>query len=219
MIRSGRCGCKTGTRNLAPAYLPCLRCRVYRLAIVMLLTFAGGARADERDPFLGDLECDPLPFANGGYGCQLGARPPQLHGLRISVAQFSLHVPDVVSQLGGNDGFDLQVRPGSGAAYFLYYFAKPGHDGFTVGGSIRYLRLRYEHDDEPGLHTDVSEISPEAIAGYQWHPFHNGFYLQPWVAFGVVLHRSGKAVVGAHEYDELPISPFFTVNIGWELAL
>lgn len=180
------------------------------LAIAMLL--AGTARAD---PTV-HAEVDPLPFANGGYGGQLGVRHPALHGVRLAIASFSLHVPDLLSQLG-NDGFDLRVRP-SGALYALYYL-RPGRDGFAVGGSLRYLRLRYEHDDVPGVRAETSEISPELIVGYQWHPFHDGFYLQPWLALGVTLHRSGEPIVGDREYDPMPISPFFTINIGYEHAL
>ncbi len=165
-------------------------------------------------------EIDPLPFVNGGYGAQVGIRDPAFHGLRFAIASFALHEPDLVSQIG-NAGFDLRVRP-SGALYILYYLKPPGRDGFSIGGSVRYLRLRYEHDDFPGYFVDVAEISPEAIIGYQWHPFHNGFYLQPWLALGVVLVHSGKPTLGYPDakktYDEMPISPFFTVNIGWEVT-
>lgn len=163
-------------------------------------------------------ELDPLTFANGGYGGQLGIRHPALHGVRLAVASFSLHVPDALARLGGNDGFDLRVRP-SGALYALYYLRAAGHDGLAIGASLRYLRLRYEHDDVPGQRADVTELSPEAIIGYQWHPFHNAFYLQPWLALGVTVSRRGEAIVGDKHYDELPIQPFFTINIGWEQRL
>src|SRR5205823_13266081 len=143
-----------------------------------------------------------------------GIRHAALHGVRIALASFALDVPDVVSQIG-NDGFHLRVRP-SGALYVLYYVEPPGHDGFSFGGSMQYLRLRYTDDAAPSEHADVGELSPQAIVGYQWHPFHNGFYLQPWLALGVALTHDGSAVVGGHRYDELPISPFFTVNIGYE---
>ena len=96
---------------------------------------------------------------------------------------------------------------------------RPSRDGFAVGGSVRYLRIRYEHDDFPNETTDVTEISPEAIVGYQWHPLHGRFYLQPWLALGVALSHSARATVGTHTYHELPVSPFFTVNIGWEQRL
>src|SRR5205823_1416113 len=83
------------------------------------------------------------------------------------------------------------------AIYILYYRSPPGHDGFAFGGSVRFLRLRYEHDDVPGEHADVQEISPELIVGYQWHPFHAGlqpgFYAQPWIALGAVLAKAGSA--------------------------
>lgn len=190
------------------------------LALALAAAGASQAHADNRGDGRVRLfsELDPLTFANLGYGVQVGVRHPALRGLRLAVASFSLHVPDVISQLGGNDGFDLRVRP-SAALYALYYFAPPGRDGFTVGGSLRYLRLRYQHEDVPGVETTVGEVSPEVIVGYQWHPFHNGFYLQPWFALGVVVSHDGEPTVGTHTYDELPVSPFFTVNVGWELAL
>jgi len=192
---------------------------IARVAIALALALAiapAAARADQT-PTLVHAEVDPLPFANRGYGAQLGIRPAALRGVRVAIASFSLHVPDLLSQIG-NDGFDERVRP-SGAIYILYYRSPPRHDGWSFGGSLRYLRLRFEHDDFPNMRAELTEISPEAIVGYQWHPFHNGFYLQPWLALGIVLHRSGEPKVGDRTYDELPISPFFTVNIGWERGL
>jgi hypothetical protein len=130
-------------------------------------------------------------------------------------------VPDPVAELGGNDGFDIEVRP-SGAIYVLYYLRPAGQNGFAFGGALRYLRLRYTHADEPG-DGRVSELSPEAIAAYQWHPLPGGpargLYLQPWIGLSFTAYRDGDRVVGARTYDPLPVQPFFTVNIGWELAL
>jgi hypothetical protein len=185
---------------------------VTRLAVV-LLALASPAFAD---PVLVSPEVDPLPFATGGYGTQLGVRHPRLP--RIAVASFSVNVPDLVTELGGNDGFHLRVRP-SAAVYVLHYFAAPGRDGFCVGGSVRYLRLRYEHDEVPGMRADVGELSPEAIVGYQWHPFDNGFYAQPWLGLSFTLARDGEPVVGDRRYNPMPIQPFFTVNVGWEFRL
>jgi hypothetical protein len=183
----------------------------------VLALVASPAFADE-PPTLVHAELDPLTFINSGYGAQIGIRHPALHGVRLAIASFSLDVPDVVGQLGGNDGFHVRVRP-SGAIYALYYFNPASRDGFAVGGSVRLLRYEYEHDDFPGQIAHVTEISPELIGGYQWHPFHNGFYLQPWVAFGVALYHSASPIVGTHTYQELPVSPFATVNVGWELSL
>jgi hypothetical protein len=191
------------------------------LCAVVILGVAPAARAERGvDPpaVVVHAELDPFPFATGRYGGQLGLRPDALGGLRLAVASFSIVVPDVIGQLGGNEGFHVDVRP-SGALYALYYFARPGADGFAVGGSVRYLRFRYSHDAVPGDHVNVSEISPEAIVGYQWHPFHDGFYLQPWLALGVAVWHRGSPTVGGQTYDELPVSPFFTVNVGWERGL
>jgi hypothetical protein len=183
------------------------------LAIAVVSLPSAAARAEPSSSV--HAEVDPFPFATGRWGVQVGARPAALRGVRLSIASFSVDVPDVVTELGGNDGFHLDVRPLSGALYALYYFAPPGEDGFTVGGSVRYLRLRYSHDDER-VATDVRELSPEVIVGYQWHPFRNGFYVQPWLALGVVLLRSDEPTVGTHVYDELPVSVFFTANLGYE---
>lgn len=177
-----------------------------RALVISLLLVGGAARAD----ILLHAELDPLTFANRGYGAQVGVR---VDHLRFALASFSLHVPDVISQIG-NAKFDERVQP-SGALYALYYLHAPGRDGFAFGGSLRLLRIAYQHDNEPGA-AHVTELSPEAIIGYQWHPFHNGFYLQPWLALGVTLWRNHDPVLNGHTYDELPVSPFFTVNIGWE---
>lgn len=199
---------------------PCRSGAVPRLPYLIVITAAVMGRTAHADPTptLVDGECDPFPFATGGYGCQVGIRPAALHGVRISLASFSIDVPDVIAEVNGNDGFDVEVRP-SLALYVLYYLHAPGQDGVAVGGSLRYLRWRYRHDDFPGEEATTSEVSPEAIVGYQWHPFHNGFYLQPWLGLSVTLHRSGEPVVGDQRYDPLPVQPFFTVNIGYEHAL
>lgn len=182
-------------------------------ALVVLAVTTGLAYADA--PTLVHAELDPLTFANQpGYGGQLGVRHPALRGVRLAIASFALHVPDVLSGLLGNDGVDQRVRP-SGAIYGLYYFHAPGEDGFVVGASIRYLRIHYEVEDDPSMELDISEISPEAIVGYQWHPWKGRFYLQPWFAVGVTMWRN-KSLDFAYEP---PVSPFFTVNIGYEYGL
>src|SRR4249920_3695255 len=132
-----------------------------RVALISLVVVAaaGTTRADDRVYLHAEL--DPLTFANRGYGGQLGVRLPQLHGVRLAIASFSLHVPDILSQIN-NANFDERVEP-SGALYILYYLRAAGRDGFAIGGSVRYLRIRYERDDLPGVETHVTELSPEAI--------------------------------------------------------
>src|SRR5690349_3453902 len=92
------------------------------LIAASLVLLAPAARADV---WL-HAELDPLTFANGGYGGQIGIRHPALHGVRLAIASFSLHVPDPIAQIG-NDGFDERVRP-SGAIYALYYPREAGRD-------------------------------------------------------------------------------------------
>lgn len=217
---AGAIACSGLRRMLASLAMLAFRIGLAFVASVVLarpLARADESRASDDAMWL-HAELDPLTFANGGYGGQLGIRHPALHGVRLAVAGFSLHVPDALARFGGNDGFDLRVRP-SGALYALYYGHAAEHDGLAIGASLRYLRLRYEHDDVPGHQAEVTELSPEVIIGYQWHPLHGAFYLQPWLALGVTVSRRGEAIVGNKHYDEPPIQPFFTVNIGWELRL
>ena len=184
--------------------------------IALLLLAAGPATADE--PHRLHAEVDPLPFILGGYGGQIGFRAAQAPRLRFAVASFALDVPDPVAQLDSdNDGFHIRVRP-SGAFYCLYFLSGT-RGGWVAGGSLRYLRLEYSHDDVPDAETDVGELSVEAIAGYKWHPWDAGFYLQPWVTVARALARSDDAVVGDHEYQQMFVQLFATVNLGWELAL
>ncbi|WP_437984620.1 hypothetical protein [Sorangium sp. So ce117] len=137
--------------------------------------------------------------------------------MRVSLASFSRDVPDFVAQLGGNDDFHVCVRP-SAAVYVLYY-PSAERNGLAVGGAVRYLRLRYTNDAFPGMRDETSEVSPEAIAGYKWHPSKYGFYLLPWLGASMTAWRSSDAVVGERTYDPLPVQLFLTVNLGWELAL
>lgn len=197
--------------------------RVLALALAMSAALPGTARADKPalEPLLVDVEIDPLPFARRGYGVQLGVRHPALRGVRISVANFSLDVPGFAAELGGNDGFEVRVR-WSPALYVLYYLAPAGRNGFAFGGAVRFLRLRYRHEAEAG-EAEASDLAPEAIAAYQWHPLPNGaargLYVQPWIGLSATVLSRGERTVGTRTYEPLPIQPFFTVNIGWELAL
>ena len=184
-----------------------------KVAPLVIALSAGVASAD--DVHL-HAEVDPLPFARGGYGGQFGFRDDSISRLRFAIASFALDVPDFAAQLGGNDDFHIRVRP-SVALYVLYYLS-PARNSFAVGGSLRFLRLRYTHDDEPDKHDDTSELSPEVIVGYKWHPTRYGFYLQPWFGLSVTATRTHDPVVGDHAYDPLPLQAFFTVNLGWELV-
>jgi hypothetical protein len=191
-------------------------------ALIVIALAAGVAHADDRTVL--DVEIDPFPFATLRYGVQVGVRAPALAGVRLSVASFSVDVPDLLAESLYGEGTHLDVRPGSGAIYALYYFRKAGEDGFCVGASMRYLRIRSTHDDAPGEVVRLFELSPEAIVGYQWHPFRNGFYVQPWLALGVTIYTRGTTAYGDPQnapvvFDEPPVSPFFTVNIGYEHSL
>lgn len=184
-----------------------------RSLIVAGLAIAGPVRADDVRLH---AELDPLPFVRAGYGGQIGVRDDARFGrIRFAVASFALDVPDFAAQLGGNDDFHIRVRP-SAAVYALYYLS-PSRDGFAVGGSLRYLRLRYTHDASDA-HDDTRELGPEAIVAYKFHPTRFGFYVQPWFGLSATLWRSHDPVVGTHAYDALPLQAFFTVNLGWELV-
>ncbi|HEU5057439.1 MAG TPA: hypothetical protein VFU21_12970 [Kofleriaceae bacterium] len=186
------------------------------LAVLLIAGAALPARAEE--PHRLHAEVDPLPFALGGYGGQVGYRAAALPRLRIALASFALEVPDAVAQLDDdNDGFHVRVRP-SGALYLLY-FLSGSRGGWVAGGSLRVLRLAYSHDGAPGETTRLRELSIEAIGGYKWHPWDAGFYLQPWVTIARAVHRTGDAVVGGREYQQMFLQLFATVNLGWELAL
>lgn len=191
--------------------------RVAMMVAVALVVALPQARADVRHRV--HLELDPTPFALGGYGIQPGFRAKQLPNLRVGLGNFSLDVPDALAELGGNEGFHLRVRR-SHALYLLWYPRPQANvSGLCFGGSLRYLRLRYTHDDAPGDRAHVGEVSVEGIVGYKWHPFDAGFYVQPWAALAATLGTRGERSVGGRTYDAMPVQLFATVNIGWELEL
>jgi hypothetical protein len=203
------------------------RFRVARGALVALvvLGIGGGpvasaspAAETARQPHRVHIEIDPLPFVRGGYGGQIGYRAAALPRLRFAVASFALDVPDLITQLDDdNDGFHIRVRP-SGALYVLYFLSGV-RAGWVAGGSIRWLRLEYTHDAVPDAEAHVGQLSLEAIAGYKWHPWAAGFYVQPWLGVSRAVAQSGEAIVGDRTYDEPPVQLFATVNLGWELEL
>ncbi len=198
--------------------------RLEKAALAILVSISVAYAGPTSTPTVIHAELDPLPFANQpGYGGQIGVRHPALRGVRLAIASFALHVPDVLSHALNRGDVDQRVRP-SGAIYGLYYFGAPGEDGFAVGASVRYLRQRYTDEADASLTADVGELSPELIVGYQWHPMKGRFYLQPWFALGVTVWRDRGLHLGADPanaavVDPLPVSPFFTVNVGYEYAL
>jgi hypothetical protein len=177
----------------------------------LFLLATSTARADDADIRV-HLEIDPQPFILGGYGIQPGIR---YNHLRAALGNFRLEVPDLITELGGNEGFHQELRH-SNALYILYFL--DDRSGFAFGGSLRLLRLSFTRDGSAET-AKIWEFGPEAIAGYKWHPTSKGFYVMPWVAVGVTLHRSDDATVGGETYEPLPINLFATVNIGWELSL
>ncbi len=188
---------------------PCMR---GQLALGIALGIVATPSTTFADDVRLSLEVDPQPFILGGYGIQPGVR---FGHLRFALGNFRLEVPDVITELGGNDGFHQELRH-SNSLYVLYFLED--RTGFAFGGSLRLLRLSTTFDGEPDT-AKTWEIGPEAIAGYKWHPTRHGFYVMPWVALGVTLYRSDDATVGTHTYDPMPVNLFATVNLGWEVSL
>lgn len=91
--------------------------------------------------------------------------------------------------------------------------------GLVAGGSLRYLRYEYTHDDFAGERARGGEVSIEAIIGFKWHLGGFGFYLQPWLGISRGLFDNGSSTVGDRDYEQPILSPFATVNLGWELEL
>jgi hypothetical protein len=180
--------------------------------LLLLLAATTTARAEDKADVRLHLEIDPQPFILGGYGIQPGVR---YNHLRAALGNFRLDVPDMIAQLGGNDGFHQHVRH-SNALYILYFLDEGS--GFAFGGSLRLLRLSYTRDGETET-AKTWELGPEAIAGYKWQPTDYGFYVMPWVAAGVTLYRSGDATVAGRTYEPLPVNVFATVNVGWDFWL
>jgi hypothetical protein len=187
------------------------------MRVAATLLIIGSTASAGAEPHRVHAEVDPLPFALGGYGGQIGYRSPTLPRWRVAAASFSLDVPEPIAELGGNDGFSVRVRP-SFAVYLLYY--RSGTRGLALGGSVRFLRPSYTRDDTPGERADVGELSLEAIVGYKWHPFAAGLFIQPWLGIARTLIETGdEPVVGGQRYEPTFLSLFATANIGWELEL
>ena len=181
--------------------------------VVVVVTSATATLAHAQDTRI-HLELDPLPFILGGYGVQVGVAPAPLPGWRVGLGNFSLEVPDFAAQLNSaNDGFHVKVRR-SHALYGRHFFS--GLRGFCVGGSLRYLRLEYTHDDSPGARARITELSIEAIGGYKWHPADNGFYIMPWLAIAKPLYATDTVQLDDNTYEPDFVQLFATANLGWQ---
>ena len=108
--------------------------------VVWLMLATSAARAEDNADIRVHLEIDPQPFILGGYGIQPGVR---VGHLRAALGNFRLDVPDLITELGGNEGFHQSLRH-SNALYILYFL--DDRSGFAFGGSLRLLRLTFTRD-------------------------------------------------------------------------
>ncbi|GAC1552238.1 MAG: hypothetical protein NVS2B9_17660 [Myxococcales bacterium] len=182
------------------------------LAGLILLT-ARSAAAQERWRF--SAESDPVDFLNGGYALYLGVKPPDLPRLRLGLGTFALDFPQAATDLvAGEHGWLVRAR-WSLLGYASLYF-DDARRGFYVGLRTFVTSLRYRRADAPG-EDQVLHLFAGPEVGYQWFPFGDVFYVQPWAGLEVDLVRGHTPAVAGRQLPGARLLPLALVYFGVEL--
>lgn len=191
-----------------------MKIRPWLFALVLLTPFAASpARADTS--LL--LETDPSTFAFRGYAAHARIAPGAGH-VALGGGIYALDFPKPLVDLNGkNRGEGWDVRLEVGGALFADYYLRPHAEGWFVGAELALQRYRYARDGAPGAHATNVVVMPRA--GYQWRPFHAGFYVMPWAGLGVQGKVAGTETVGNQKYDVFPLVPYGALHLGWQLDL
>jgi hypothetical protein len=185
-----------------------------RVAVVAIVaTLASTARADS---WRVSADVDLNTVAELGGSLWIAVKPPATPQWRFGGGGFFTGVPRVFVDLDERNRDEGWVVLPRGALAFVEWFPRGDARGFYIGAYAGYVRFRYTRDDMLG-DAAVGHVTFEPHVGYQWFPFANGAYIQPWIGFAAVLRTDGSATVGDQAYAELPVVPLYGVNLGYEL--
>jgi hypothetical protein len=175
------------------------------------LALSSPARADNK---LG-VESDVIGWATGGYHGSVWFGTERVR-LRIVNAVFyppDFTLPDGFERLR-NEAWEFFVDvawrpPPRTRAHFEGWWS-------SLGLELYQRRIR---DSESGAEADFDALELALRAGYIWHPFDAGFYLNPWVGLNVRLDGDASVAVGDRSYAAPRISPLASLKLGWEFSL
>ena len=159
----------------------------------------------------GGVESDVIGWATGGYHLSAWFGTERV---RLRTVKALFHTPDFTVPSGftrlRNDVWeffiDVTLRPRRGASRF---------EGLWAAGGLE-LYARRIRDASSGAEARFDALELALRAGYIWHPFDAGFYINPWVGLNVRLDGPSTVPVGELTYDAPRVSPLASLKLGWE---
>lgn len=163
--------------------------------------------AQEKDQQL-DLSVDPLAFFLNGISLHGGYGQGPWH---FDLEAFSLDVP---ASIHGNEGLTagqqgLELKTD-------YYFQQSIEGPFvSAGGGVSELTVI---NDETDHSKGQLEYSLGFRAGYRWNTGLGKLYLTPLTGLEYTFNNQDVTVDG-NTFENGPLQPYATVNIGWYFPL
>jgi hypothetical protein len=181
-----------------------LRTRSLHLFLLPLLASSSTARAN------GGFESDFIGWATGGYHASgwYGTERVRVRAVKALFYTPELLVPDGFSRLRNEvwEFFvDFTVRPPARRFDRLWY---------GVGLELYDRRIRDDSTDETA---EYQALELALRAGYIWHPFKAGFYVNPWVGLNLRVDGDASVRVGDSTYSAPRLTPLASLKVGWEL--
>lgn len=158
----------------------------------------------------GGFESDFIGWATGGYHVSgwFGTERIRVRSVKALFYTPELLVPDGLGRLR-NDVWeffvDVAVRPPASRFERLWY---------GVGLELYDRSIR---EDGTGVESKFQALELALRAGYIWHPFKAGFYVNPWVGLNVRLDGEASVRVGDSPYSAPRLTPLASLKVGWEL--
>ncbi|MCB9497802.1 MAG: hypothetical protein H6686_13020 [Fibrobacteria bacterium] len=158
------------------------------------------------------VETDPATFALKGAAVHVRVRSAAHPGWTVGAGTYALDFPSpMVDLVEANRDEDWEVRIQPGFGLFVDHSNRPDGRGMQLG--LQVGMQRYEAS-APGRKTGDGywNLLVMPRAGWEWHPWNNGFYVFPWAGLGWTTTVAGDA----GDFHVAPLVPFATLHAGWE---
>lgn len=155
------------------------------------------------------LESDVIGWATGGYHGSVWFGTERV---RLRMVKAVFYPPDFVLP----DGFG-RLR-NDAWEFFVDVAWRPRPVRFEGLWSSAGLELydRRIREDSSGAVARFDALELAFRAGYIWHPFGAGFYVNPWVGMNVRLTGDESVPVGDRVYSQPRVTPLASLKLGWQ---
>lgn len=158
---------------------------------------------------------DALPIILSATEGQVGASGQVWIGidqLRMRLVGARFRQPDWLASKKGFQDLDTAV-----VAAIFDYVSGDHFDEWWVGTGFELWQNSIAHEDAGPQRAVWSNLVWTLGGGYIWRVAGN-FYVEPWVAFHVLMNRPDVVLADQH-YDTLPLMAEFSLKLGWFFEL